>query len=164
MTAPSWSRRRRLLVFTAIALFVSGSLYVVIDVLTSPFSGATLLGGNHPELIIGRSWHPRSGTTLVLRDDLPSQCNCPLHQMLRGNEVVTIGWSRFVANHDDSLQQGHLTGNKYDGKDLAPNRMIILRRKDATSLEVDLIQFWDPLATWRQLQDRLGGVMRSLIH
>ena len=84
--------------------------------------------------------------------------------MLRGKEVVTIGWSRFVANHDDSLQQGHLTGNKYDGKDLAPNRMIILRREDATSLEVDLIQSWDPLSTWRQLQDRLGGVMRSLIH
>jgi hypothetical protein len=161
---PARSRRWRIVGWSAVMLLGLAMLYVVSDFILTPFNETRLLGSRHPELIIGRDWHPRSGPILVLRDDLPSECDCPLHRMLRGESVVDVGWSRFIANGDGGLETGGRQSLQYRGRDLAPMRMIILHRKDATTLEVDLLQSWEPSWTWQRLQDRLGGIVRILIH
>jgi hypothetical protein len=160
VTAPSRSRRKRILRWTAAVVAGLCVLYVLASYATSPFVESKLLGGKHPDLIIGREWDPRHGQFLTLRDDLPSTCNCPLHQMLAGKEVVAVGWSRFVGDSDDSLEKGKGNRNKYQCRDLAPERFIMVSRQKDGRLQVHLFEQWNPAWTMRRAQDRLAGLFR----
>jgi hypothetical protein len=148
--------------WTAVVLFGGAVLYGVVDLLTSPFAESRLLGGQHPELIIGREWDPKHGRILTIRDDLPSKCNCPLHQMLAGREVVRIGWSRFVSNREGSMEKGDLKQNKFQGYDPARERFAMLTRRSDETIELHLFEQWSPLWTLRRLQDSLAGLLRYL--
>jgi hypothetical protein len=82
--------------------------------------------------------------------------------MLRGEEVVSVSWSRFVETSGSALSKGKNKANRYEGRDLAPWRLILLRRTDEQTFEADLIQQWDPFWTVSQIQNRFAGLLRAL--
>jgi len=160
LTAPPRSRRKRILCWTACLVVGSCLLYVLAAYMASPFFESRLLGGQHPDLIIKREWDPKWGQILTIRDDLPSTCNCPLHQMLAGKEVVTVGWSRFSCNAEESMEKGKEKQIKFGCHDLAPERFIMLTRLNDDEIEVHLFEQWNPAWTLRQTQDVVAGMLR----
>jgi hypothetical protein len=163
LPAPPRSRRKRILRWTTAVVAGLCVLYFLASYATSPFFESKLLGGQHPDLIIGREVDSRYGIlVLKIRDDLPSTCNCPLHQMLAGREVVSVGWSRFYSGGGAvSLEEkGKAEGTKYLCHDLAPERFLMVSRQKDDTLEVHLAEQWNPFWTLREVQNRLAGLFR----
>jgi len=156
------SRWKRISGWTAVVVLAAAGIYVVMALATSPFAEKRLLGGKHPDLVIGRGWDPKHGRILTIRDDLPSQCDCPLHQMLAGRETVSIGGSTFFSHAEKSMELGASKQNKFEGRDIAPARLLILSRRSDTAIELHLMEEWSPSWTLKQVQGRLAGLLRAV--
>ncbi|QDT56335.1 hypothetical protein Pan44_43880 [Caulifigura coniformis] len=162
MTPPARTRRWRLLGWTAALSLGVCVIYVLVAMAASPFAESRLLAGKHPDLVIGREWDPRHGRILTIRDDLPSDCDCPLHQMLSGRETVSVGMSTFFAHAGKDMALGGAKQNKFEGRDIAPARLLILSRRSDTTIELHLMEDWSPSWTLRQVQGRLVRLLRNV--
>jgi hypothetical protein len=156
---PGW---RRFFGWAVVLTVVGLATYALVDLATSPFAEARLLGNLHPEIVVRREWDPRHGWFLYIRDDLPTDCPCPLHRMLSGQKAVTIGWHRFFDGSARELTKTQSRGNHFRGHDLLPQRRLLMSRVDQGTFRVHLIEYWSPAEALRGGQEVLSNLLRAI--